>query len=137
MIEIKNLKKSFGDLLIWENVSFNIEDSETIAIIGRSGSGKSVLVKHVNALMCPDEGEVLIEGANVHELQYIRQRKVRQKFGILFQGSALFDSINTFENIAFPLRYFTDKSEGEIRDEVERTLELVKMPGIGEKETSE
>jgi len=124
-------------LLVWENVSFNIEDSETVAIIGRSGSGKSVLIKHINALMCPDEGEVLINGANIHELDYIQQRKVRQKFGILFQGSALFDSINTFENIAFPLRYFTKKSEGEIRDEVEETLELVRLPGIGDKETSE
>ncbi len=137
MIEIKNLKKSFGDLLVWQNVTFNINDSETVAIIGKSGSGKSVLIKHINALLSPDEGEVLIDGKNVHEMPYIQQRKLRQKFGILFQGSALFDSINTFENIAFPLRYFTNQSEGEIRDNVEEVLELVRLEGVGDKETSE
>lgn len=137
MIEIRNLKKSFGDLLVWENVSFNIEDSETVAIIGRSGCGKSVLIKHINALLCPDEGEVILDGDNVHELPYIQQRKLRQRFGILFQGSALFDSINTFENIAFPLRFFTNKTESEIRDEVEEVLDLVRLHGVGEKETSE
>src|SRR6056297_1235992 len=137
MIEIRNLKKSFDDLLVWENVSFNIEDSETVAIIGRSGCGKSVLIKHINALLCPDEGEVILDGDNVHELPYIQQRKLRQRFGILFQGSALFDSINTFENIAFPLRYFTNKTENEIRDEVEEVLDLVRLHGVGEKQTSE
>jgi len=137
MIEIKNLKKSFDDLLVWENVTFNIQDGETISIIGRSGCGKSVLIKHINALLCPDEGEVIIDGESVHALSYIQQRILRQKFGILFQGSALFDSIDTFENIAFPLRYFTNKNESEIRDEVEEVLELVRLQGVGEKETSE
>lgn len=137
MIEIKNLKKSFGELLIWENVNFSIEDGEIVAIIGRSGCGKSVLIKHINALLSPDEGSVLIDGQNIHELDYVSQRKLRQKFGILFQGSALFDSINTFENIAFPLRYFTDESEKEIKKKVMRALELVNLEDVGEKETSE
>lgn len=137
MIEIKNLKKSFGDLLIWENVNFSIEDGEIVAIIGRSGCGKSVLIKHINALLSPDEGRVLIDGKNIHELDYVSQRKLRQKFGILFQGSALFDSINTYENIAFPLRYFTDESEKEIEKKVMRALELVNLQDVGEKETSE
>lgn len=137
MIEIKNLKKSFGDLLIWEGVNLKIEDGDTIAIIGRSGCGKSVLLKHLNALLTPDEGEVLIDGKNIFELDYVAQRKIRQKFGVLFQGSALFDSINTFENVAFPLRYFTKDSEEEIREKVMRSLGYVNLEKAADKQTSE
>ncbi|WP_234570626.1 ABC transporter ATP-binding protein [Rhodohalobacter sp. 614A] len=137
MIEIKNLKKSFGDLLVWENVSFSIEDGETIAIIGRSGCGKSVLLKHINALLTPDEGEVIIDGKNIFELDYVDKRLLRQQFGVLFQGSALFDSINTFENVAFPLRYFTDQAEEEIEENVMRALKYVNLEGAASKETSE
>lgn len=137
MIEIKNLKKSFGDLLVWENVSFTIEDGETIAIIGRSGCGKSVLLKHINALLEPDKGEVIIDGKNIFELDYVDKRLLRQQFGVLFQGSALFDSINTFENVAFPLRYFTDQSEEEIRENVMRALSYVNLESAANKETAE
>lgn len=137
MIEIKNLTKSFGDLLVWENVNFCIEDGETLAVIGRSGCGKSVLLKHINALLTPDSGEVLIKGANIFEMDYVDQRKLRQKFGVLFQGSALFDSINTFENVAFPLRYFTDFSEEEIKEKVMQALSYVNLEGVADKETSE
>ncbi len=137
MIEIRNLKKSFGDLLVWEDVSFNIEDGETVAIIGRSGCGKSVLVKHLNALIYPDSGEVIIDGENIFELEYVALRKMRQRFGVLFQGSALFDSLNTFENIAFPLRYFTDFSDERITEKVEEALSLVNLEGTGEKSPAE
>ena len=137
MIEIKNLTKSFGDLLVWEDVSLTIEDGETLAIIGRSGCGKSVLLKHINALLYPDEGSVLIDGANIYEQDYVTQRILRQKFGILFQGSALFDSINTFENIAFPLRYFTSMAESEIKDTVMNALEQVNLENVHDKETAE
>lgn len=137
MIEIKNLTKSFGDLLVWANVDFCIEDGETLAVIGRSGCGKSVLLKHINALLTPDSGEVLIQGENIYEMDYVAQRKIRQKFGVLFQGSALFDSINTFENIAFPLRYFSDFSEDEIYEKVMRALSYVNLENVAEKETSE
>lgn len=137
MIEIQNLSKSFGDLLVWENVSFRIEDGETVAIIGKSGCGKSVLIKHINALLYPDEGNVLIDGKNIHALDYVDQRKMRQLFGVLFQGSALFDSINTFENVAFPLRYFTKQSEEEIRENVLQSLKFVNLEDSADKETSE
>lgn len=137
MIEIRNLTKSFGSNLVWEDVSFDIEDGETVAIIGRSGCGKSVLVKHLNALMYPDSGQVLIDGRNIFDLEYVALRKMRQRFGVLFQGSALFDSLNTFENIAFPLRYFTDLEEEEIEQEVESALEIVNLVGTGEKSTAE
>jgi len=137
MIEIRNLKKSFGSNLVWEDISFTIEDGETVAIIGRSGCGKSVLVKHLNALMYPDEGEVIIDGDNVFDLEYVALRKMRQRFGVLFQGSALFDSLNTFENIAFPLEYFTDYSEEKIEHKVNEALERVNLAGTGEKSPAE
>ncbi|MEX0844339.1 MAG: ATP-binding cassette domain-containing protein [Balneolaceae bacterium] len=137
MIEIKNLTKSFGDLLVWRDVSFNIQEGETTAVIGKSGCGKSVLIKHLNALLYPDEGVVLIDGKNVFELSYAELRKVRQRFGILFQGGALFDSISTFENVAFPLRYFTDQDEDEITHNVNEALKMVNLEEAGPKSTSE
>lgn len=137
MIEIRNLTKSFGSNLIWKDVSFNIEDGETIAIIGRSGCGKSVLMKHLNALMYPDSGEVVIDGKNVFELEYVGLRKMRQRFGVLFQGSALFDSLNTFENIAFPLRYFSELNEDQIEEKVEEALDMVNLAGTGDRSTAE
>ena len=137
MIEVQNLKKSFADNLVWEDVNFTIEEGETLAIIGRSGCGKSVLVKHINALMYPDEGKVFIDGENIFELEYVALRKMRQRFGVLFQGSALFDSINTFENVAFPLRYFTEKNEEEIESIVIEALEIVNLADTAELNTAE
>lgn len=137
MIEVQNLKKSFDNHLVWEDINFTIEDGKTIAIIGRSGSGKSVLVKHLNALLYPDEGKVWIDGENIFELEYIELRKMRQRFGVLFQGSALFDSINTFENVAFPLRYFTNKTENEIKSLVHEALKEVNLGGTAQKDTAE
>lgn len=137
MIEIRNLTKSFGDMLVWEDVHLTIEDGETLAVIGKSGCGKSVLLKHINALMTPDSGEVWIDGQNIFELDYVAQRKVRQKFGLLFQGSALFDSINTFENVAFPLRYFTRLNEQVIREKVMQSLKYVNLERAALKMPSE
>ena len=136
MIEIQNLSKSFGENLVWQDVSFDIPDGETLAIIGKSGCGKSVLLKHLNALLYPDHGDVVIDGNKLFELNYAELRKIRQKFGILFQGGALFDSINTFENVAFPLRYFTNLDESTIRKKVDKALEMVNLVGSGNKPTS-
>jgi len=137
MIEVKNLSKSFGQSLIWQDVSFTIEDNTVLAIIGRSGCGKSVLLKHLNALLEPDNGEVLINGENIYSLNYVKLRKVRQLFGVLFQGGALFDSIDTFENVAFPLLYFSEKSESEIRKRVLECLDLVNLSNAGSKNTAD
>jgi len=137
MIEIRNLTKSFGGTPVWKDVNLNIQKGETLAIIGRSGCGKSVLIKHINALLKPDSGEIFVDGENVFELDYIGLRKTRQKFGILFQGAALFDSISTFENVAFPLRYFTDQSEEEIRTNVLEALSMVKLQNVSQKSTAE
>lgn len=137
MLEVKNLKKSFGDTLIWENVSLKVPDGETLAIIGRSGCGKSVLMKHLNALLTPDEGGVYVDGENINELSYVDLRILRQRFGFLFQSAALFDSISAFENVAFPLRYFTNWKEDRIRKRVLECLEMVNLEDIGEKSTAE
>ena len=136
MINVRNLTKSFGNNLIWHDVSLDIQDSETLAIIGKSGSGKSVLLKHLNALLYPDSGEIIIDGEALFELSYSQLRKTRQQFGILFQGGALFDSINTFENVAFPLRYFTSQSESEIEQNVNEALKLVNLENSGSLPTS-
>jgi len=136
MIQIKHLTKSFGNNLVWKDVSLEIPDGQTLAIIGKSGCGKSVLLKHLNALLYPDSGSITIDGHQLFELSYVELRKIRQKFGILFQGAALFDSINTFENVAFPLRYFTDYTEDEIEDRVIKALEMVNLKESGDKPTS-
>lgn len=137
MIEIRNLTKYFGTSLVWENVSLTIPQGETLAIIGRSGCGKSVLLKHIVALMQPDSGDVSIDGVSILKLNYVQLRKMRQRFGVLFQGAALFDSISSFENIAFPLRFFTTKNEEEIRKDVMEALDMVGLADKGHKFPSE
>lgn len=137
MIEVRNLTKSFGDNLVWEDVNLTIENGTTLAIIGKSGSGKSVLLKHLNALLAPDAGQVLIDGRNIFDLSYVDLRIVRQRFGVLFQGAALFDSISAAENVAFPLRYFSKMTEAEIRSRVQYCLEMVNLGSIGNKTTAE
>lgn len=137
MIQIKNLTKSFGSNLVWSDVSLDIQDGETLAVIGKSGSGKSVLLKHLNVLLYPDSGDVFIDGVNVFEIRYANLRKLRQRFGVLFQGAALFDSITAFENVAFPLRYFTSMKDAEIRDRVMKSLTLVNLQDIGNKSPAE
>lgn len=114
-----------------------IDDGETLAIIGKSGCGKSVLMKHIVALMLPDEGDLLVGGESLYKLSYVELRKLRQKFGVLFQGAALFDSISAFDNVAFPLRFFTNKTESEVKKEVLRCLDMVGLADIGNKSTSE
>lgn len=137
MIEVKNIYKSFNGKPVLKNVSLCIEEGETTAIIGRSGSGKSVLLKHLVGLLKPDEGEVLIDGVDINQLSYDRLRKVRQDFGVLFQGGALFDSMNAFENVAFPLRTFTRMGEAEVRERAQECLDLVELKEAGGKRPAE
>lgn len=137
MIEIQHLGKRFDSHVVWDDVNLTIQDGETLAIIGKSGCGKSVLLKHMNALLHPDSGTVKVDGSEIFNLSYVQLRLVRQKFGVLFQGAALFDSIDTFENVAFPLRYFTRMSEKDIKDRVQECLEMVNLANMGAKKTSE
>ncbi|GIV59501.1 MAG: hypothetical protein KatS3mg043_0590 [Rhodothermaceae bacterium] len=137
MIEVDHIYKSFNGKSVLEDVSLTIHDGETLAIIGRSGSGKSVLMKHLIGLLKPDRGRVLVDGVDIDAISYDELRQIRRQFGVLFQGGALFDSMNAFENVAFPLRTFTNMSESEIRREVQQCLEMVQLPDVGSKMPAE
>lgn len=137
MISVSNINKSFGDKHVLKNVSVDIPEGETIAIIGRSGSGKSVLMKHLIGLMQPDSGTITVDGIDINAISYAELRKVRRHFGVLFQGGALFDSMNSFENVAFPLRTFTDMSDADIAKVVKECLAMVELEDVGAKLPSE
>jgi phospholipid/cholesterol/gamma-HCH transport system ATP-binding protein len=137
MIRVDNISKSFDSLEVLNDISFEIRDSETLAIIGRSGSGKSVLMKHLVGLLKPNTGHVYVDGHDLCCAEYEDLRELRKQFGVLFQGGALFDSMTTFENIAFPLQYFSNQSASEVNARVEECLDLVRLSGVGEKKPSE
>lgn len=120
-----------------DGISIRIEEGESVAIIGRSGCGKSVLLKTIIGLIQPDSGKVIIDGIDITELNERELIKVRRKFGMLFQSAALFDSLNVYENIAFPLRRLGKWTEEEIGKKVGAALEMVELPGIESKMPSE
>ena len=130
MIEVDNICKSFGNNIVLRDVSFRVAEGESLAIIGRSGTGKSVLLKHLVGLMMPDAGTVRVQGEALNEMTERELLTVRRQFGMLFQGAALFDSMNVFENIAFPLRRAGVTDEAEIEQRVMEMLRLVEMPGV-------
>lgn len=130
MIEIKNLKKRFGSKEVLQGVNLNISKGITLVIIGRSGCGKSVLLKHIIGLLKPDEGEVLIEGKDISIMKEKEVYEIRKKFGFLFQGAALFDSMDVEENIGLALKENTDISKEKIKEIVAEKLELVGLPNI-------
>jgi phospholipid/cholesterol/gamma-HCH transport system ATP-binding protein len=137
MIEVRDLTKSFGAQLVLDSISFRIENGESVAIIGRSGSGKSVLLKHLIGLLQPDKGEVLIDGENIVPMNERQLLRVRRKFGMLFQSAALFDSMTVAENVAFGLRRHEHLTEAEIGRRVAETLEMVDLPGTEDKNPAE
>jgi phospholipid/cholesterol/gamma-HCH transport system ATP-binding protein len=137
MIEVRDLTKSFGAQLVLDSISFRIENGESVAIIGRSGSGKSVLLKHLIGLLQPDTGEVLIDGENIVPMNERQLLRVRRKFGMMFQGAALFDSMTVAENVAFWLRRHEHLTEAEIGRRVAGTLEMVDLPGTEDKNPAE
>lgn len=130
MIEIIGLKKSFGNKKVLDGINLKINEGETLAIIGRSGCGKSVLLKHIVGLLMPDEGEVLVEGESVTKCNIKTLYEIRRKFGFLFQGAALFDSLTVEENISLPLTENDyNFTENQIKEMVKEQLELVGLPG--------
>ena len=137
MIEVRELKKSFGSHLILEGVSFQIEKGESVVIIGRSGGGKSVLLKHIIGLLQPDSGEVRIDGENIVGMNERELLRVRRKFGMVFQGAALFDSMTVAENVGFAFRRELSLPETEVAEKVSKVLEMVELPGIEDKNPSE
>lgn len=137
MIEVRGLNKRFGSHAILDGVSFRIEKGESVVIIGRSGGGKSVLLKHLIGLLQPDAGEVLIEGENIVAMNERELLRIRRKFGMLFQGAALFDSMTVAENVGFAFRRERTLPSREIRRKVAEVLEMVDLPGIEDKKPSE
>jgi phospholipid/cholesterol/gamma-HCH transport system ATP-binding protein len=128
VIEIKNLQKSFNGKLVLHGVDLDIPKGETQIIIGRSGCGKSVLLKHIIGLIRPDDGRIFVDGEEVTSLPAHELYRLRRKFGMLFQGAALFDSMTVEENIALGVREHRMFDESEIRSRVAEKLELVGLP---------
>lgn len=137
MIDVRALQKSFGSHVVLEDVSFRIEKGESVVIIGRSGGGKSVLLKHLIGLLKPDAGQVLIEGQDIVPMDERQLLRIRRKFGMLFQGAALFDSLSVAENVAFAFRRDRSLPESEVAQKVARVLEMVDLPGTEDKNPSE
>jgi phospholipid/cholesterol/gamma-HCH transport system ATP-binding protein len=137
MIEIINLHKSFGTLQVLRGVSLKVEKGESMTVIGGSGSGKSVLLKHIIGLLFPDNGRVIIEGQVLNDLDEYELNEMRKKFGMLFQGAALFDSLTVWENVGFGLKQHTKLSDKEIRKIATEKLALVGLKDVEDKMPSE
>ncbi|MCW2855519.1 MAG: transporter related protein [Marmoricola sp.] len=121
-MEVRNVFKSFGSFDVLKGLNLNFQDDAITTVLGPSGTGKSVLIKHLVGLLEPDDGEVLIFGQDLWKIPTAERYEIRQKMGVLFQDGALFGSMNLFDNTAFPLRKHTEKSEDEIREIVMQRL---------------
>ncbi len=133
MIEIRDLHKWFGSQHVLKGVNLEIRNGETIVIIGQSGCGKSVLLKHIVGLLDPDQGTVMIDGTDIFSLPAHEMNEFRPKLGMLFQGAALFDSLTVQENVGFALYENSKLSESEIRNKVREKLGMVGLAGVEEK----
>ncbi|UCF78477.1 MAG: ABC transporter ATP-binding protein [Candidatus Eiseniibacteriota bacterium] len=130
MIVIEKLEKSFNGRPVLTGLDLTIKDGESLVVIGRSGCGKSVLLKHVIGLMRPDSGHVYINGDDLTAMGEKELNQLRTRFGMVFQGAALFDSLSVGENVALPLREHKDLSEDEIKARVREKLKLVELEGV-------
>lgn len=137
MIEIENLYKSFNGNDVLKGLFLKVEEGETVTVIGRSGCGKSVLLKHIIGLLRPDTGDVWVDGQNVKTLPRNELYKLRLKIGVVFQGSALLDSLSVAENVALGLTENKRISSDRIREIVKEKLSLVELEGVENKRVSE
>ena len=137
MIEVINVHKSFGDLEVLRGVNLFVEKGESMTVIGGSGSGKSVLIKHVIGLLHPDKGRVIIDGQELNNLDEYGLNELRKKFGMLFQMAALFDSLTVWENVGFSLKQHTKLSDREIRKIATDKLALVGLKDVEDKMPAE
>jgi phospholipid/cholesterol/gamma-HCH transport system ATP-binding protein len=137
IIVLEGIHKAFGDKAVLSGLSLEVQKGESLVIVGGSGTGKSVTLKHIIGLLKPDEGHVYIGGTDLGSLSVVELNSIRRRFGMSFQEGALFDSMSVFENIAFPLRRHTEMSEAEIRDRVKECLEQVHLHGVEGKRPSE
>jgi phospholipid/cholesterol/gamma-HCH transport system ATP-binding protein len=136
MIKIEGLWKSFGDNEVLRGLDLEIRDGETIVIIGQSGGGKSVLLKHLCGLLKPEKGRVLVDGTDIVPLGEEELTPIRKQFGFLFQGAALFDSMTLYDNVAFPLRE-ERRAESEVNQRVEEALKIVDLLQAQDKKPAE
>jgi phospholipid/cholesterol/gamma-HCH transport system ATP-binding protein len=130
VIQITGVHKAFGTKQVLRGVDLDIDRGETMVIIGGSGSGKSVLIKHVIGLLDPDQGSILIDGDDLCALSAAQLARMRQRFGMLFQGAALFDSMPVWQNVGFALIQHTDLPKKRVREVAQEKLELVGMPDV-------
>lgn len=137
MIEIQNISKTLDRLLVIKGLNLTINKGETIVIIGRSGCGKSVLLKHIIGIIKPDSGQILIEGEDITKLTERKLNRARQRFGMLFQGAALFDSMTVEDNIAFALQEHYNLTPLIIADRVKEVLSMVGLKNIERKKPAE
>jgi phospholipid/cholesterol/gamma-HCH transport system ATP-binding protein len=136
-VEFIDVVKRFGRNTVLDGLSMGIPDGLVTMILGPSGTGKSVCIKHIVGLLYPDEGDVLVNGRSIPDMTDDELFETRKKFGVLFQDGALFGSMNLYDNVAFPLRQHTEKSEDEIREIVSRRLREVGLGGAEEKMPNE
>ena len=137
MIEVKNIKKSFEDKQVLKGISATFYDGKTNLIIGLSGSGKTVLMKSMVGLVAPDSGEILYDGRDLLKMDSKQVKELRKEIGMLFQGSALFDSETVLGNVMFPLMMFSDMSPAEMKDRAEFCIERVNLKDANKKYPSE
>jgi phospholipid/cholesterol/gamma-HCH transport system ATP-binding protein len=130
MIQLSGVTKQFGQNAVLQGVDLAVSAGENVVIIGGSGTGKSVILKHIIGLMQPDSGRVVIDGDDLSALSAAALTDVRRKFGMLFQGAALFDSLSVWENVGFGLKAHSQRSDAEIREVARQKLALVGLKGI-------
>jgi len=133
MIELFRVTKSFGDQMVLNHLDLVIPTGKITAVIGPSGEGKSVLLRHIIGLLKPDMGRVVVDGEDITHMNRAELNRVRERFGFLFQNAALFDSMTVFENVAFPLQEKTRLTKAEIRDRVHEALEDVGLRDVDDK----
>ena len=137
MIQIRNIHKTFGHQHVLRGLSLDVATGEIMVVIGRSGGGKSVLLKHLIGLLRPDSGAILVDGQDITRLRGSALDAIRERYGVVFQGGALFDSMSVFDNVAFPLRENSRLGTAEIASRVEEKLEQVGLHGMGHKNPAE
>ena len=137
MISLQHVDKTLGGRKVLDDMSIDVERGEALVIVGGSGVGKSVTLKHMIGLMKPDRGHIVIDGQDISKMTEVALNRFRRKFGMSFQEGALFDSMSVFENIAFPLRRHTKFSEQQIEARVDECLDLVHLEGVASKRPSE
>lgn len=133
MISVRDLYKSFDGKQVLTGVNLDVDEGTTCVILGGSGSGKTVLMKHIIGLLKPDSGQVFVDGEDVVPLDDLEMERVRRKFGMVFQGAALFDSMTVYENVAFPLREHAKLSEAEMRKRVDEKLAIVGLHDVADR----